>query len=246
MRYRAVIEYEGTSFIGWQRQRNSTGRSVQEAIEEAIKKFSQQTVEVCAAGRTDAGVHALGQVVHFDLKVSLEDYVVKNALNHYLRFESVSILHLERVDQEFHARFSAKKRHYKYRILNREAPPSLDRFRCWHVPKKLNVCDMQEASTYMCGKFDFASFRSKSCQSKSSIKTIDAIEVVGEGEEIMVNVSAPSFLHNQVRIIVGTLVQCGSGLFPPAHVEQIIEKKNRAAAGITAPAHGLYLTHVDY
>ncbi|ABD44026.1 tRNA pseudouridine(38-40) synthase TruA [Anaplasma phagocytophilum] len=246
MRYKAVVEYEGTSFIGWQRQHGVVGKSVQESIERSIKEFCQQSVIVYAAGRTDAGVHATGQVVHFDLKVSREDYVIKNALNHYLRNEKVSILQLERVDEEFHARFSAKKRHYTYKISNREAPLCIDLMRMWHVPKRLNVENMREAASYIVGKHDFASFRAKDCQSKSSIKTVDSIDIIAAEEEININISAQSFLHKQVRITVGTFVECGMGLYPPAHVLEILEKKDRAAAGITAPAHGLYLTRVDY
>ncbi|KAA8474430.1 tRNA pseudouridine(38-40) synthase TruA [Anaplasma marginale] len=247
MRYRAVVEYDGTAFIGWQRQKGVAGRSVQESIEDAIYRLSQQHVTVFAAGRTDAGVHALGQVVHFDLNTSLQDYVVKNALNHYLRSDMVSILSLEEAAEGFHARFSAKKRHYMYKIVNRDAPPCLDRLRMWHVPKQLDVPDMQEAANYMVGeKKDFASFRAKECQSKSSVRTVDRIDCVREGNNIFVHVSAKSFLHKQVRIIVGTLVQCGHGAFPPSYVLEILERKNRAAAGITAPPHGLYLVLVEY
>ncbi|MGN7678715.1 MAG: tRNA pseudouridine(38-40) synthase TruA [Anaplasma sp.] len=246
MRYKAVIEYDGTAFIGWQRQRGVAGRSVQESIEAAIHRLSQQSVKVFAAGRTDAGVHALGQVVHFDLETSLKDYVIMNALNHYLRLDMVSVLSLEGVEEDFHARFSARKRHYTYKIENREAPPCLERMRVWHVPKKLDVSLMAEAAGYMVGKRDFASFRSKDCQAKSSVRTIDKIDCVREGSSVLVHVAAQSFLHRQVRIIVGTLVQCGSGAFPPPHILEILERKNRAAAGITAPPYGLYLTLVEY
>lgn len=246
MRYKAVVEYDGTAFVGWQRQKGIAGKSVQEAIEAAIKSFSQQTVLVYAAGRTDAGVHALGQVVHFDLRVSVECYVVKNALNHYLRNEMVSILHLEEVDENFHCRFSAKQRNYIYKISNRDAPLCIDRMRMWHVPKKLNVSDMRSAASYLVGKKDYTSFRAKDCQSKSPIKTIDRLEITRQGDVISVELSALSFLHKQVRIIVGTIVQCGHGLFPPEYIETILKKRERSAAGITAPPYGLYLTHVEY
>lgn len=246
MRYKATIEYDGTAFIGWQRQQGVTGKSVQETIEAAIKAFSQQTVTVYAAGRTDSGVHALGQVVHFDLRVTVECYVVRNALNHYLRGDMVSILHLEEVDEDFHCRFSATKRHYVYKIANRDAPLCIDKMRMWHVPKKLNVTAMRDAASYLIGKKDYSSFRAKDCQSKSPIKTIDMLEITEKECVIHVEISALSFLHKQVRIIVGTIVQCGQGLFLPEHIKTILEKRDRAAAGITAPAHGLYLTRVEY
>ncbi|MCU7611613.1 tRNA pseudouridine(38-40) synthase TruA [Anaplasma capra] len=246
MRYRAVVEYDGTAFIGWQRQKGVAGKSVQESIEAAIYSLSQQSVTVFAAGRTDAGVHALGQVIHFDLNTSLQDYVIMNALNHYLRSDMVSILSLEKAEQGFHSRFSAKKRHYTYKIANRDAPLCLDRLRMWHIPMKLNVSDMNEAASYMIGKKDFASFRSKECQSKSSIRTIDRIECVREGSNILVHVSALSFLHKQVRIIVGTLVRCGNGTSAPSHILEVLESRNRAVAGVTAPPYGLYLTLVEY
>ncbi|MFV9839070.1 MAG: tRNA pseudouridine(38-40) synthase TruA [Aaplasma endosymbiont of Hyalomma asiaticum] len=247
MRYKAIIEYDGTSFIGWQKQKCADGhRSVQESIEEAIKAFSRQAVTVYAAGRTDAGVHALGQVIHFDLPISVEDYVVKNALNHYLRRDMVAVLELQRVGEDFHARFSAKARHYMYKISNRSAPLCIEHMRMWHVYKRLNVQNMRDAATRMVGKKDFASFRAKGCQSKSSIKTIDSLEILESGDAIFINISAPSFLHKQVRIIVGTLVQCGCNVFSPSYMDEILEKKDRSAAGSTAPPYGLYLTRVDY
>ena len=247
MRYKAIIEYDGTSFIGWQKQKCAEGhRSVQESIEEAIWAFSQQAVTVYAAGRTDAGVHALGQVIHFDLQMGVEDYVIKNALNHYLRRYMVAVLELQRVDSDFHARFSAKARHYTYKISNRSAPLCIEYMRMWHVYKRLNVQDMRDAAMRIVGKKDFASFRAKGCQSKSSIKTIDSLEILEHGDAIFINISAPSFLHKQVRIIVGTLVQCGFNVFSPAYIDEILEKRDRSAAGSTAPPHGLYLTRVDY
>ncbi|MEH0831157.1 tRNA pseudouridine(38-40) synthase TruA [Anaplasma bovis] len=247
MRYMAVVEYDGTFFKGWQRQKGCDGkRSVQETIEGAIYSLSQQNVQVVAAGRTDAGVHAVGQVIHFDLRTNLQDHVIKGALNHYLREEQVSILSLGKVDDEFHARFSAKKRHYRYKISNRDAPLCIYRLRMWHIPQKLDTERMKEAASYMLGNKDFASFRGKYCQAKQSVKTLDAINIIQENTDINIDVSAQSFLHNQVRIITGTLVQCGRGLFSPIHIKEILEKKDRAAAGITAPPYGLYLMRVDY
>ena len=248
MRYKAIIEYDGTAFIGWQKQKYASGhRSVQESIEEAIKAFSRQAVDVYAAGRTDAGVHALGQVIHFDLPINKEEYVIKNALNHYLRRDMIAVLEIQKVDSEFHARFSAKARHYLYKISNRCAPLCINHMRMWHVHKKLDVECMRDAAARIVGKKDFASFRAKSCQSKSSIKTVDSLEIVEEeGDAIHIYISAPSFLHKQVRIIVGTLVLCGSHSFAPSYIGDILEKKDRSAAGCTAPPYGLYLRRVDY
>ncbi|KJV68824.1 tRNA pseudouridine(38-40) synthase TruA [Candidatus Neoehrlichia procyonis] len=245
MRYKITIEYDGSGFSGWQRQKY-TNNSIQETIENAIFSFSQQRITVYAGGRTDAGVHALEQVAHFDLITHLDDYVIRNAINYHLRPNAISILSVKKVSNEFHARFSAKKRHYLYKITNRYSPVAIDYKRTWHIPKPLNVDNMVQAASYIIGKNNLSSFRSKTCQSKSPIKTIDNIIVTKNNQYIYIYISALSFLYKQVRIITGTLVSCGKELFLPAHMLDILNKKNRAAAGETAPPYGLYLIKIDY
>lgn len=243
-RYKLTIEYDGRPFVGWQRQKD--GPSVQAALEKAVLDFSGETVTFFGSGRTDAGVHAIGQVAHLDLKkdVSLEG--LQNAVNHHLRPKPVAIIKVTQVDDDFHARFSAKGRQYLYRIINRRAPLVLEAGRAWSLPGMIEAEVMHEAAQRLIGKHDFTSFRSTACQSKSPIKTLDRVTVIRKGEEICVHVMARSFLHHQVRNIVGTLKMIGEHKWPIDKIEAVLEAKNRAAAGPTAPADGLYLTKVDY
>ncbi len=243
-RYRLIVEYDGAEFVGWQRQEN--GIAVQQVIEEAILRFCGERVTTFAAGRTDAGVHALGQVVHFDLSREAEPDTVRDAINFHLRPAAVAVRSAERAADDFHARFSAVGRAYLYRIANRRAPLALDRGRAWWVPVPLDAEAMHEAAQCLVGRHDFSSFRAAECQADSPVKTLSAIEVTRHGEEIRVTARARSFLHHQVRNMVGTLKRVGEGKWNAEDVARILAARDRAAAGPTAPACGLYLTEVFY
>ncbi len=243
-KYKLIIEYDGKDFIGWQRQDN--GVSIQSSIEKAVKKFSNEKVTVFGAGRTDSGVHAKGQVAHFELINNLPLDSIRDGINQHLRPLPIAILSAEYVDKDFHARFSAKQRVYEYHIISRRSPLTFQKNQAWVVHKKLNINKMIEAAYYFEGKHDFNGFRSINCQSISSIKTIDKCQVKYENEFIKVEIAAKSFLHSQVRIIVGTLVEVGKEKINSLNIRNIIESKDRTKAGITAPANGLYLTKVKY
>ncbi len=244
-RYKLTIEYDGMQYCGWQRQPDAY--SVQEAVERAIYLFCQENVSLTAAGRTDAGVHAYGQVAHVDLNCERLPHVIVNGLNAWLRNEAIGIVHAEEVAADFHARFQAGRRHYQYHILNRRSPSPLDRTRLWHVVQPLDVEAMAEAARLLEGRHDFSSFRDSECQARSPLRTLDTLNIVPATESRWVlHFSAPSFLHHQVRIITGTLVDVGRGKYPPAHLNSVLEAKTRAAAGPTAPAHGLYFMKADY
>lgn len=243
-RFKIVIEYNGTPFVGWQTQTN--GPSVQETIERSIYAFSKEKVRLTAAGRTDAGVHALGQVAHFDLKKNMTPLRLVGALNAHLGSDPVKVLSAEVVDKKFSARFSAKQRHYVYRILNRKAPPALDVNRVWHVKTRLDAKAMNEASQVLVGKHDFTTFRSVECQAQSPIKTLNCLDVKQQDEEIHVYAAARSFLHHQVRSMVGCLRLVGEGKWSKRDLTRALESRSRAALGLNAPAQGLYLARVDY
>ena len=243
-RYKLTLEYDGGPFRGWQRQAN--GPSVQETLEDAIAAFCGQEVRVVAAGRTDAGVHAQGQVAHVDLEQEVRLDTLRNALNYHLRPAPVVVLEAAEVAPQFHARFSARARHYRYRIVCRRAPPALERGHAWFVPGRLDVELMQEAALRLLGRHDFSSFRSSLCQAKSPIKTLDQLNVAHRGEQIEICARARSFLHHQVRNMVGTLKLVGERKWPVERMEAVLAARNRAAAGPTAPACGLYLVQVDY
>ena len=244
MRYRLTLEYDGTPFVGWQRQDH--GPSVQGALEAAVEKLSGERVTVTGAGRTDAGVHALGQVAHFDLVKTFEPGKVRDALNYHLRPDPVSVLDAAEVDDEFHARFSATARHYLFRILNRRSPPALEAGKVWHVSPRLDAEAMHAAAEFLVGQHDFTTFRAAECQAQSPVKTLDRLDVSQRGEEIHIEASARSFLHHQIRSFAGTLKLVGEGKWQPREVKKALEARDRAACGPVAPPEGLYLVKVDY
>jgi tRNA pseudouridine38-40 synthase len=243
-RYKLILEYDGTPFVGWQLQDN--GPSVQGRLAQAIKAFSGEETSPRGAGRTDAGVHAQGQVAHFDLTKDWPTDKVRDALNAQLRPDPVSVLACEGAASDFDARFSALARHYLYRIVNRRSPLALERDRAWRVVQKLDAAAMHDAAQVLVGHHDFSTFRSAECQAASPVKTLDRLTVSREGEEIRIEASARSFLHNQVRSMVGSLKLVGEGKWRAGDLEQALAARDRAACGPVAPACGLYLVKVDY
>jgi tRNA pseudouridine38-40 synthase len=243
-RYRLTLEYDGSPFVGWQRQDN--GASVQGALEDAIEKLSAARVTVTGAGRTDAGVHAYGQVAHFDLEKDYAPGKVRDALNHYLKPLPVVVLEAAVVDSEFHARFSATRRHYLYRILNRRSPPALEAGLVWHVSPRLDAEAMHEAAQALVGSHDFTTFRAAECQAQSPVKTLDRLDVSRRADEIHIEASARSFLHHQIRSFTGTLKLVGEGKWQPRDVARALAARDRSQCGPVAPPDGLYLTRVDY
>ena len=241
--YKIIIEYDGTNFVGWQQQEN--GQSIQAAIQQALSKLSGEKVTIFGAGRTDAGVHAYAQVASFVLNKKIETDVIRDGLNQHLRPQPIAVIKAEIVDADFHARFSAKKRWYEYKIINRRPPLTLDLNRAWCVHKYLDIEKMKVESSAFIGKHDLNAFRSAHCQSKNSIKTIDSISIINKDEQIIIEVSAKSFLHSQVRIMVGTLVDIAKGNINKT-VLDIINSRRREVAGQTAPAQGLYLKKIEY
>lgn len=245
-RYKVTIEYDGSSYCGFQKQFGIVEKSVEEVLEEAVFKMSQERTKIVVCGRTDAGVHALGQVAHFDLGKKFSHRQIILGLNSYLRQENVTILNCELVDENFHARFKAKMRHYRYVIVNRCAPLVLQKNRAWHVAPNLDILAMQAAAKFLIGEHDFSSFRDAECQGKSPIKSLKKIEITQNNEEILIEVSAPSFLHHMVRNIVGTLVWVGSKKIESLEMKKILEAKDRTKSGPNAPAVGLYFLRADY
>ncbi len=243
-RYKLTLEYDGTGLVGWQRQGN--GLSVQEILETAVERFCGKRVTVHGAGRTDAGVHALAQVAHLDLPRETNPETIRNALNQHVKPHAVSVLNAERVSDAFDARRSARGRVYLYRILNRRAPPALERGRVWHVGPELDAEAMHEAAQILVGKHDFSSFRDTMCQAKSPVKTLDALEVARAGDEIRIEARARSFLHHQVRNMAGTLKLVGAGKWDKSDVKKALDARDRRAAGPTAPPEGLCLVRVVY
>ncbi len=246
-RYKLTIEYDGTPYKGWQKQEN--GASVQAAIEAACLQFVNQPVELSVAGRTDAGVHAKGQVAHVDFPISRDPFNIREGLNKILLPHPIAIINAEEVSPDFHARLSAKKRHYLYRIINRDARPTLDATRGWHVFYKLDIKAMNEAAEHLIGHHDFSSFRASECQARSPMKTLDSLTIKRRKKDptqVMIKTSAKSFLHHHVRNIVGTLMLVGAGKWKPEQVKEALDAKTRTAGGPMAPAHGLYLMKVEY
>jgi tRNA pseudouridine38-40 synthase len=243
-RYKLTIEYDGTGLVGWQRQAN--GLSVQEALETAIHNFCGESATVHGAGRTDAGVHALAQTAHVDLARVAAPEVLRSAVNYHLRPSKIAVLAAEPVPESFDARLSATSRVYLYRILNRRAPPALERTRVWHVAPLLDLEAMRAGARHLVGYHDFSTFRDSLCQARSPLKTLDALELRRTGEEIHIEARARSFLHHQVRNIAGTLKLVGLGRWQPDDVARALAARDRRAGGPTAPADGLYLVEVRY
>ena len=245
IRYKITIEYDGSKYAGWQIQKDEI--SIEETIQKAIFKLSQEEVRIFGSGRTDAGVHALGQVAHFDLNKEFRPFEIMMGLNYHLKQnEKIAIIDCQIADKEFHSRFDTKLRHYQYRILNRRAQPILEENRVWHIPYELDIKEMENAASYLIGQHDFTSFRDSECQAKSPIKTIENIDIIKYDNLILINICAPSFLHHMVRNIVGTLVMAGGKKITDEKVKQILEARNRNKSGPNAPACGLYLYKVDY
>jgi tRNA pseudouridine38-40 synthase len=243
-RYKLLIEYDGTPFVGWQSQ--AGGLTVQGVLTAAVEAFAGEQVIVHGAGRTDAGVHALGQVAHIDLAKDWDTDTVRDALTARLRPHPVAVLAAERVDETFEARFSAKARHYLYRIVNRRADLALDRARAWRVGRPLDAAAMHAAAQRLLGKHDFTTFRAIECQANSPLKTLDRLDVAREGDDIRVTTSARSFLHHQVRSMVGSLVMVGEGRWSADDLAGALAARNRKACGPIAPPDGLYLVRVEY
>ena len=241
--YKIVIEYDGTNFVGWQQQEN--GQSIQSTLQEALFKLTGENISIFGAGRTDAGVHAYGQVASFTFNKKIETDVIRDGLNQHLRPQPIAVQKAELVEDDFHARFSAKKRWYEYKIINRRPPLTIDVNRAWCVYKNLHIEKMKSESASFLGKHDLNGYRSAHCQSKNSTKTIDSISITNKDEQIIFEVSAKSFLHSQVRIMIGTLVDIAKGNINKTILD-IINSKQREIAGQTAPAHGLYLKRIEY
>ena len=242
-KYKIILEYDGTNYVGWQKQKNGT--SIQEEIERALYSLTGVNTSVFGAGRTDAGVHALGQVAHFELENDFKIDNIRDGLNQHLRPHLIAILKVELVNDSFHSRFSAKQRTYIYKIVNRRAPLTINKSKKWIVFKKLNIEKMIEESKFFLGKNDLNAFRSINCQSNTSIKTIDSIKILSNKDDLTITVSAKSFLHSQVRIMVGTLIEIGKEKIKIS-IQEIINDRERSKAGITAPACGLYLLNIKY
>jgi tRNA pseudouridine38-40 synthase len=243
-RYRLTVEYDGGPFVGWQKQDN--GPSIQAALEDAIFRTTGETVTVTGAGRTDAGVHALGQIAHFDLTKDFAADKIRDALNHYVRPSPIAVLDAALAANDFHARFSATNREYLYRIVTRRAPLALDAGHAWHVVKDLDSETMHRAAQVFLGQHDFTTFRAAECQAKSPVKTLDRFDIERNGDEIRATVCARSFLHHQVRSMIGTLKLAGEGKWSGDDVAAALAAKDRTRCGTVAPPDGLYLVRVDY
>ncbi|HEU0223599.1 MAG TPA: tRNA pseudouridine(38-40) synthase TruA [Paracoccaceae bacterium] len=247
-RYALTLEYHGGPFSGWQRQKDQP--SVQESLERALRRLEPETPSIAAAGRTDAGVHALAQVAHCDLARDWDPFRLSEALNFHLKPEPIAVLKAAIVPPDFHARFSATGRRYRYRILLRRAPLTLEAGLAWRLGHPLDTAAMREAAAHLLGRHDFTTFRSSLCQAESPVKTLDALEIEElprpDGCELRFHVRARSFLHNQVRSMVGTLERVGAGAWPPERVREALEARDRAACGPVAPPDGLYLAAVTY
>jgi tRNA pseudouridine38-40 synthase len=244
-RWKLTIEYHGGPYCGWQRQDGQP--SIQQEIEEAIRKFSQTEVRIQGAGRTDTGVHALGQVAHFDLEYRpIAGFDLAKAINAHLKPQPIAILNAEEADAEFHARFHATNKLYRYKIVNRRTPLAVDQGLAWQYWRPLDDRAMHEAAQIMLGQHDFTTFRDSECQAKSPIRTLDRIEIKRYGDDVVMEIEAKSFLHHQVRNTIGTLILVGEGKWSKDDFIAAFEAKDRTKGGITAPADGLYLVRIDY
>lgn len=244
MRYKITLMYDGAGFSGWQAQDGQT--TVQGVLENAFQTVLRHPVQVIGSGRTDAGVHALGQVAHIDVPERLTQYRMRQAINAVVRPHLVVMTRFQKVPDDFHARFSAKQRQYIYRIHNMPYPPVLTKGRVWHVPKKLDVKAMKQAAAFLIGKHDFSAFRAADCQASSPVKTLDDVQIQRRGEEVIFTFKARSFLYHQVRNMVGSLVYVGLKKWTPAQFKTIFEGCDRTKAGPTAPAEGLYFSKVVF
>lgn len=243
-RFKLTLEYEGTPFYGWQRQNELP--SVQETLEEAFADFLQEPTPIWGSGRTDAGVHAKGQVAHVDISKDYMSFEIQGAMNKRLQDVPITLLKVEEVPLDFHARFSATSRAYEYKILNRRAPPALEKNRVWWVAASLCIDRMREGASFLIGHHDFTSFRDSRCQAASPLKTLDSLTIEREGDMILIKARARSFLHHQVRNMTGTLKRVGQGAWPPEKVKEILDARDRRRAGPTAPPDGLYLMEIGY
>ena len=243
-RYKLLIEYDGTPFAGWQIQPN--GASVQGALTAALEAFCGERAHVQGAGRTDAGVHALGQVAHVDLVKEADPETLRDALNAHLRPHPIAVLEAAVVAKEFDARFSATRRYYLYRIVNRRADLAIDRARAWRIARPLDAQSMRAAAQHLVGRHDFTTFRAAECQAKSPVKTLDRLDVERSGDEVRIEAAARSFLHHQVRSMVGSLALVGEGKWQPDDVARALAACDRSACGPVAPPDGLYLVRVEY
>lgn len=243
-RFKLTIEYDGTGYHGWQRQNNLP--TIQGEIEAAIKNVVQKSVDLSIAGRTDAGVHALAQVAHVDIETGISPDKLRLAINHFLAHKGIAVLNCEHAPDDFHARFNAKARSYTYKIINRRAPLTLDKNRAYHIARPINVLAMQKAALYLLGTHDFSTFRDSECQAQSPIKTLDILEIFQHKENITIFCKSKSFLHHQVRNMVGSLCLVGLDKWTPEDLKKALEEKDRTKGGPTAPACGLYFVSVDY
>jgi tRNA pseudouridine38-40 synthase len=243
-RWRLTIEYDGSPFMGWQRQEH--GPSVQQAIEEALARMTGELPAVHGAGRTDSGVHALAMSAHVEIEKNLTEHRLREGVNALVRPQPISVLAAEHAPDDWHARFSCVGRRYLYRILNRRAPPALDRGRVWHVAVPLDAQAMAEGAAMLVGRHDFTTFRSAHCQSDSPVKTLDRLDVRREGDEIVIEAAARSFLHHQVRSMVGCLALVGRGQWKPEDIRAALEARDRSALGFNAPPQGLYFVEAIY
>lgn len=243
-RWRLTIEYDGGPFMGWQRQEH--GPSVQQTLEDSLRQMTGEKAVFTAAGRTDAGVHALAMSAHVDIARDLSAHRLREGLNALVRPHPISVLEVEEVASDWHARFSCIGRRYRYRILNRRAPPALELGRVWHIGVELDLAAMREGAAHLLGRHDFTTFRSAHCQSESPVKTLDLLEVTRVADEIHVSAAARSFLHHQVRSMVGCLALVGRGQWQPADIRKALEARDRAALGFNAPPHGLYFIEAIY
>ena len=244
MRYKMVVEYDGSAFHGWQSQ--ACGGGVQDALSLAVQSFCGEKVVIYGAGRTDSGVHALGQVAHVDLDKDVSPLTLSKAVNFYLKKKPVVVVKVDKVAQDFNARFSATQRCYFYRILNRQAAPTVTMARVWHCRPPLNVAAMHGAAQVFVGSHDFTTFRAAGCQASSPVKTIDFFEVLHSGEEVFLTIKARSFLYRQVRSMVGALALVGLGRWQNNKLHEALKACDRRACPLVAPPHGLYLHHVSY
>ena len=243
-RYKAKIEYDGTSFVGWQFQKN--GLSIQEVLQKAIFNFSKEKVVVIGAGRTDSGVHALAQIVHFDLKKKIKEKNFLPGINQHIGNQPVTVLKINKASKKFHARFDAKKRTYQYTIINRQSPLALQKSKAWHIRKKLDVKAMKKGAKLLLGTHDFSTFRASSCGAKSPIKTMEKISIKKNKDKITLKFTSKSFLQQQVRSMVGCIKYLGEGKWNLDTFKNSLESKNRAKCAPPAPACGLYLAKIKY